>query len=136
MTRRTGVLLVCSFVVLGALAALGGAGVGNAGPRVIDPFTATATPSPGELGRRVNLTVFFRNNSSKPLTQANLTADAGLGTFFDFTSTQGTCAPDPNDATLVNCNYGKLEKGVGVTTTIAFTMPASSAQSDSFDTTL
>ena len=56
----TGVLFVCLFVLLGLLAALGGAGAGNAGPRVIDPFTATATPSPGELGRRVNSTIVLR----------------------------------------------------------------------------
>ena len=136
MTRRSGVILVCSLVLLGLLAALGGAGAGNAGPRIIDPFTATATPSPGELGRRVNLTIFFHNNSKKPLTQANLTANAGLGTFFDFSSSQGTCGPDPNDTTLVNCAYGKLEKGVEVTTTIAFTMPSSIAASDAFDVTL
>ena len=98
MKRRTATVIGCLVVLLGVLAALGGAGAGHAGPRVIDQFTMTAAPNPAQLGKQVMITVSFRNASNKPLTQGNGTGFASDGAIFsDFSASQGTCSADPGD---------------------------------------
>lgn len=132
MTRRTGVLLVCLFVLLGLLAALGGAGAGNAGPRIIDEFTMTATPTPAMLGKRVTVTVSFHNASGQPLTQANGLAIASNGaTLSEFSASQGTCSADPADSSRVNCAFGKLQRDAVVAATLVYFTPATASLAES-----
>ncbi len=138
MRRRHAVVLTGLFVLLGIAIALGGAAVSQAGPRVIDPFTVTASPSPAQLGRHVAYTVAFTNNGHT-VNQATLTSTATAGaTFADYTTSRGTCAADPNNPASVTCTYGHLEAGAQVTTTLRFNTPppASGATSMALDTAL
>lgn len=138
MRRRHAVVLTGLVVLLGIGVALGGAAASQAGPRLIDPFTVTANPTPAQLGRHVAFTAFFKNASGHTLNQATLTSTASDGATFDsYTSSRGTCAVDPTDSATVKCTYGHLEAGAEVTTAFRFnTPPPGGATSMQLATTL
>jgi Domain of unknown function DUF11 len=136
MRRRHAVVTTGLVVLLGVGIALGGAAVSTAGPRLIDPFTVTASPTPAQLGRHVAFTVFFKNASGHTLNQATLTSIGSAGSSFDaYTSSRGTCAVDANNSAKVTCTYGHLEAGAEVTTTFRYNTP-STGSSMSLDSTL
>jgi uncharacterized repeat protein (TIGR01451 family) len=108
MRRRHVLVLIGLVVLLGTAIALGGAAVSQAGPRLIDPFTATVSQSPAQLGQHEAYTISFKNNGHT-VNQATLTTTASAGTatpgptFADYTTSRGTCAADPNNPAAVTC---------------------------------
>lgn len=122
-----------------AIAFAGGASVGQAGPRVVDPFTLTAAPSPANYGKHVLFTISFTNSSKQTLVKASLrgtassldengnpagtmTYDASLST-----TSRGTCNLDPNNSLVVVCDYGNLESGAVVTSSFVYSLPAAAS---------
>ena len=125
MRRRRTVVLAGLIVLVGLLAVLGGAATGRAGPRTINPFTVSASPSPAQLGRHVSFTIFFKNSSSQTITQAEYHGTATAGATFDsYTSSRGACAANPSDPATVDCIFGHLESGAEVTATFRYNTPA------------
>jgi hypothetical protein len=124
MRRRTTLVLAGLCLFAGAVAMLGGAETGNAGPRVIDQFTVTSAPTPAQLGRRVAFTIHFRQASNHPLTHVELHTDASDGaTFSAYSASRGTCAVVPGDSSKVTCTFEKLQAGDEVTVTEVFDTP-------------
>jgi hypothetical protein len=139
MRRRTAVILAGLVMLVSGAAALGGAGVGQAGPRLIDPFTLSVAPSPGNYGRHVVFTIDFVNASNQTLVHAHfhgtastLNANglpAGTPTYDPTLSTtsRGTCGADPSDPLSVTCDYSNLESGADVRSTFVYVMPAATS---------
>src|SRR5947207_2809727 len=112
MRRRHAVVMTGLVVLLGVGIALGGAAVSKAGPRLIDPFTVTATPTPTVVNLEAQSTnklddVFATaggSNATDPVTMGNPTSTRlttpATGAFEPIVVSEG--AVDPN-----TCGSGK-----------------------------